>query len=52
MFIKSLELKNFRCFEDIKIEFNPEYSVIVGVNGSGKSTILDWMRLPRRWEAI
>ena len=41
MFIKSLGLKNFRCFEDIKIGFNPEYSVIVGVNGSGKSTILD-----------
>lgn len=41
MNIKSLELKNYRCYEELQMEFNPNYSILVGVNGSGKSTILD-----------
>lgn len=41
MYIKSLSLKNYRCYENIDVEFNPEYTVLVGVNGAGKSTILD-----------
>lgn len=41
MYIKSLSLKNYRCYEQIDVEFNSEYTVLVGVNGAGKSTILD-----------
>ncbi len=41
MYIKSLKLKNYRCFENINVIFDPEYSILVGVNGSGKSAILD-----------
>ena len=41
MYIKSLSLKNYRCYEKIDMEFNSEYTVLVGVNGAGKSTILD-----------
>jgi len=41
MFLKSLSLKNFRCFEKFDIEFHDKLTVIVGVNGSGKSTILE-----------
>ncbi len=41
MFIESLTLKNYRCYERMNVKFNPEYSVLVGVNGAGKSTILD-----------
>ena len=41
MYIKSLELNNYRCFEHLSVNFAPDYTVLVGVNGSGKSTILD-----------
>lgn len=41
MIINQMRLHNFRCFEDLTIEFNAPVSVIVGVNGAGKSTVLD-----------
>ena len=41
MLIRSLELRNFRAFETLKIELNPKLSVIVGQNGTGKTTILE-----------
>lgn len=41
MYIKSLKLKNYRYYENLEIELNPEYTILVGVNGAGKSTILD-----------
>ena len=41
MYIKSLALKNYRCYEKLQVDFNQEYTILVGVNGAGKSTILD-----------
>ncbi|MBI5914941.1 MAG: AAA family ATPase [Bacteroidetes bacterium] len=44
MRIKKLELKNFRGFEDLTIDFPDGESglaVFVGVNGSGKTSVLD-----------
>lgn len=41
MLIKSLAIKNFRCFEEITINLNEKYTILVGSNGAGKSTILD-----------
>lgn len=41
MKIKKLYLKNFRCFEETKIDFNTDYTIFVGVNGAGKSSILN-----------
>lgn len=41
MYVKSLSLKNYRCHEKLSVNFNKEYTVLVGVNGAGKSTILD-----------
>lgn len=37
MRLKSLQLKNFRCFENVLINFEPNYTVLIGVNGAGKS---------------
>jgi predicted ATP-binding protein involved in virulence len=40
MKLKSLSLANFRGFDQIDIEFEPDVTVIAGVNGVGKSAIL------------
>ena len=41
MRLKSLRLHNFRCFEDLQMEFHPHCNVLVGINGAGKSSVLD-----------
>lgn len=41
MLIKTIKLKNFRCFENFSAELNDKLTVVVGNNGSGKSTLLD-----------
>lgn len=41
MKIVSLHLENYRCFENFDIDFDPELTVLVGVNGSGKTALLD-----------
>lgn len=41
MQIKSLTLKNFRGFKDTEITFSEGLTVLVGVNGAGKSSVLD-----------
>ena len=41
MFLKSISLRNFRCFSDLEIQFPRKLTVIVGENGAGKSTILE-----------
>ena len=41
MKLKSLYLKNFRAYKDVKIEFDENLNVIIGQNDIGKSTILE-----------
>jgi DNA replication and repair protein RecF len=41
MFIKSLELKNFRCFTDKTFTFDNNVVVLEGENGSGKTSLLE-----------
>lgn len=36
-----LQLKNFRCFAGISIDFHPRLTVIVANNGQGKTAVLD-----------
>src|SRR5205809_680551 len=36
-----LQLRNFRCFESIAVEFSPGFNFIVGPNGRGKTTLLE-----------
>ncbi|CEG06920.1 hypothetical protein BN961_00299 [Afipia felis] len=42
MRLKSLSLKNFRCFTDEEIEFD-DYTALVGANNAGKSAALAGM---------
>lgn len=41
MRIKSLKVEDFFILKNFKIDFNNNFSVIIGENGSGKSTILE-----------
>ena len=41
MKLKRMHLFNFRCFEDLTIEFHEELTVIVAENGTGKTALLD-----------
>lgn len=41
MHIDRLKLKNFRCYEDLEIDFAPTLTVLVGENGRGKTAIFD-----------
>jgi predicted ATP-dependent endonuclease of OLD family len=41
MVIKKIHLKNFRLFEDITVDFDERLNVFIGVNGAGKSALLD-----------
>lgn len=41
MKLKRLHLKNFRCFEDLVIQFDDRLTVIIAENGAGKTAVLD-----------
>lgn len=41
MKIERLRIKNFRCFENLEMHLHSKCNVLVGINGAGKSTILD-----------
>jgi predicted ATP-binding protein involved in virulence len=45
MKLQKIEIQNFRCFESLAIDFEADVNVIVGVNGAGKSSLLDAMRI-------
>jgi len=45
MHISKLKIKNFKCFNEIEIEFDPDFNLIIGENNSGKSTIFEALRL-------
>ena len=44
MRIERLELRNFRCFEHISAKLHPKMNVMVGINGTGKTTMLEAIR--------
>lgn len=41
MHLNSIHLVNYRCYRDLTVEFRPGFNVVVGVNGSGKTSLLD-----------
>lgn len=45
MKIEQLKLKNFRCYETLDVDFHDNLTVLVAINGEGKTTILDALRI-------
>jgi|GEM_PF-77540 len=39
--LDTLSLKNFCCFEDKQLEFTERFNLLIGLNGSGKTSILN-----------
>jgi putative ATP-dependent endonuclease of OLD family len=45
MYLKELNLRNFRSFSDCSVTFKPDLTILVGENNSGKSNTIDAIRL-------
>ncbi|MEX2380067.1 MAG: AAA family ATPase, partial [Vicingaceae bacterium] len=45
MKINKIELKNFRNFENVAFYFPTNFTVVIGENGKGKSSILQALRV-------
>lgn len=41
MYLETLRLHNFRCYEELQIRFHKQLTVLVGNNGAGKTTVLE-----------
>jgi predicted ATP-binding protein involved in virulence len=49
--VKRLVLTNFKNAKDVSLEFDSKVNLIIGINGSGKSTILDGLAIGLSWFA-
>jgi len=45
MYVSELHIQNFRIFETLKLSLNPGLNVLVGENNSGKTALIDAIRL-------
>lgn len=45
MYLQKLIIKNFRAIESLTVEFNKGVNVLIGENNSGKSAIIDALRI-------
>lgn len=41
--LKSLEIENFRHIHNQTVEFGKQLTIITGLNGTGKSSVLGWI---------
>lgn len=47
-YLMQLKLKNFRCFDDVVIDFDPRLTVLIAPNGGGKTAVLDAVEIAYR----
>ncbi len=41
MKLTKLHIENFKGFETLDVDFHPNFNIVVGINGTGKSTVLE-----------
>ena len=41
MIVKDIHIENFKGIDEIDLAFNEQFNVLIGVNGAGKSSVLD-----------
>ena len=49
MIIKNVNINNFRSIERLSIDFDKRLNVFVGMNGAGKTTIMDTLAIGLSW---
>lgn len=49
MKVKEVSLTNYRGAQDLSLELDPQLNVFFGMNGSGKSTVLDAVAIMLSW---
>ena len=49
MKIKKISLSNYRGIQNLNLEFNKTINVFLGINGAGKSTVLDAVAIMLSW---
>lgn len=45
MKLETIALKNFKCFPELSLKLHPHFNVLLGVNGTGKTSILEALRV-------
>jgi len=45
MHLAQLDVKHFRCLDDVTFDFRPGLNVILGENNAGKTALVDALRL-------
>ena len=45
MKLKRLSITNLRAFDHAEFDFHPEFTLLAGVNGAGKTTVLESLRI-------
>lgn len=45
MKLKEITIENFRCFEKLTFDLHPELTVLTALNGGGKTTLIDALRI-------
>lgn len=45
MKITNIKVNNFHCYDEVTFELHPSFNVLVGINGTGKTSLLEAMRI-------
>lgn len=45
MYLSNIQIKNFRGIKRLRVSFDPKINIIIGENGSNKTTLIDAIRL-------